>query len=82
MFKLSSNYYTDTSEAVLLLRVLFVICVCLCYTVLSVSCSLVITCWERVYLLALLCVMCHVQTWCPGLDVVLDLSIPDISLLP
>ena len=31
--------------------------VCLCYAVLSVSCSLVVTCWVRAYLLALLCVV-------------------------
>ena len=29
-------------------------CICLCHIVLSVSCSLVVTCWERVDLLALL----------------------------
>ena len=34
-----------------------IICICLCHTVLSVSCSLVVTCWERDYLLALLHVM-------------------------
>ena len=32
--------------------------VCLCYAVLSVLCSLVVTCWERADLLALLC-LCH-----------------------
>ena len=31
--------------------------VCLCNAVLSVPCSLVITCWDRADLLALLCVM-------------------------
>ena len=31
--------------------------VCLCYAVVSVLCSLEITCWERTGLLALLCVM-------------------------
>ena len=31
--------------------------VCLCYAVMSVPCSLVITCWESADLLALLCVM-------------------------
>ena len=36
---------------------LFMFHVCLYYAVLSVPCSLVITCWERVDLLALLCVM-------------------------
>ena len=54
---------------------LFVICVCLCCTVLSVHCSLVIRCWERVVLLALLHVLfscfCHYPIWCPGSGVVL-----------
>ena len=36
---------------------LFMFHVCLYYTVLCVPCSLVITCWERVGLLAILCVM-------------------------
>ena len=39
------------TKAVLLLWILFVICVCLCHTVLSVSSSLVVTCWERTALL-------------------------------
>ena len=30
---------------------------CLCYAVLSVPCSLVVTCWKRADLLALLCVV-------------------------
>ena len=45
---------------------LFVICVCLkvCHTVMSVSCSLMVTCWESADLLALLFVLfslcyCH-----------------------
>ena len=49
--------FTDRSMAGLLLWILLVIFmlrVCLCYTVLSVPCSLVITCWERANLLALL----------------------------
>ena len=36
---------------------LFVVCVCLCQTVMFVSCSLKVTCWERADLLALLYVM-------------------------
>ena len=36
---------------------LFAICVCLCHTALSVSCSLVVTCCEKTDLLALLYVM-------------------------
>ena len=36
---------------------LFMFHVCLCYAVLSVRCSLVITCWERADILALSCVI-------------------------
>ena len=36
---------------------LFVLRVCLCHTVLSVPCSLVLTCLERSDLLAFLCVV-------------------------
>ena len=36
---------------------IFVFSVCLCRTVLSVPCSIVVTCWERVCLLALLCLV-------------------------
>ena len=61
--------------------------VCLCYTVLSVPCSLVITCWERADLLAHLCVMfsCVFVTfqYCvPGQVYYLDVSIPDLCILP
>ena len=59
---------------------------CLRYVGLSVPCSLVITCWERADLLALLCVLIscirvtfsygvHFQVW------YLIVSIPDIWLL-
>ena len=49
----------------------------LCFVFLSVHCSLVVTCWERADLLALLYVMffvClrHFPMWCPGSGVVLD----------
>ena len=62
VFKPSSNFFTKYSKAVLLLWIIFVICLlsfhfCLCHTVLSVHCSLVITFKERVDLLALLYVM-------------------------
>ena len=57
----------------------FVICVlvCLCFTILCVPCSLMITCWEWADLLALLCVMftcvfCHFSIWCPASGMVLD----------
>ena len=36
---------------------LFAICVCLCHTVMSTSCSLVVTSWEMAELLTLLYVM-------------------------
>ena len=35
----------------------FFLCVCLCHIVLSVSCILMVTCWEKADLLALLYVM-------------------------
>ena len=38
------------------LFLLFMFHVCLCYAVLSVSCSLMITCWETANLLSILCV--------------------------
>ena len=46
-FKSSSGCLTDDSRTVLLLWMLFVICVWLSHTAMSVSCSLVVTCWER-----------------------------------
>ena len=47
------------------------------FVFLSVRCSLVVTCWERADLLAILCVMlyCGFVTFpcgCPGSGVVLD----------
>ena len=53
MFK-PYSIFNDLSKAMLLLWIIFVInvCGCLCYTVLSVPCSKVITCWERAGLLA------------------------------
>ena len=55
---------------------LFVICVC--HNAVSVSYSLVVTCWIRTELLALLfcmwgfLVFCHFPIWCPRSGVVLD----------
>ena len=48
-----------------------------CHAVLSVHCSLVVTCWEKAHLLALLYVMFScgflaLSKWCPGSGVVLD----------
>ena len=80
MFKPSSNFLTDCSKAVLLLWILFLFLfhVCLCHTVWSFPCSLVVTCWERADLLALWYMMfsfvlsLHFPIWCPGSGVVLD----------
>ena len=40
-----------------LVLLLFVFCVSLCHTALSVPCSIMVTYWERIDLLNLLCVM-------------------------
>ena len=66
---------------------LFLFCVCLWHTVLSVPCSLVVTCWERADLLALLCVMfflclCHFPLWRLVSGVVLVLDCFDSRSLP
>ena len=60
-----------------------------CFAALSVQCSLVVICWERAKLLALLYVMffkfCVFVTFlCYGLGQVwyLIISIPDLCLLP
>ena len=59
MFKPSSNFLLTVPMRCLFCGtiLLFVVCVCLGHTVLSVSCSLVVTCWEIADLLALLYVM-------------------------
>ena len=50
---------------------LFLFRVCLCHTVLSITCSLVVTCWGKDWLLGslvrdvLLC-LCQFPIWCPG----------------
>ena len=61
--------------------------VCLCYIVLSVPCSLLITCWESADLLALLCVLfsCVFVTFpydVPDQVGYLIVSIPDLFLSP
>ena len=56
MFKPSSICFTGRYKAAFLLWILFVICVS-SHNVLSVPCSLVITCGERADLLALLYAM-------------------------
>ena len=67
--------------------IFFVICVCLYQTVMSVSCSLLATLWERAELLAFLYVMssCVFVTFPFGvLSQMWDLivSIPDLCLFP
>ena len=71
--------FADHSKSVLLLWILFVFMfhVYLCYTVVSVPCILVITCWEVADLLALLsvvfsCIFYHFPLWCYGSGMVLD----------
>ena len=63
----------------------FVSFICVFHAVLSVHCSLVVTCWERAGLLALLYVMfsCVVTFPCVILDQIwyLTVSIPDFCLL-
>ena len=58
----------------------------LCYPVLSVPCSFVITCWKRADLLALGwdVYLCFVTFQCgiPGQVWYLIVSVPDICLLP
>ena len=60
----------------------FFICI-LCHTVLSVHCSLVVTCWERADLLALVCDCVFVTFPCSILGQVwyLIVSIPDLCRL-
>ena len=82
----SSNFFTDSSRAVLLLWTIFVIYICLCHTVVSVSYSLEITCWERADLLALLhvlfsCVFVTFPNSVLGQVWYLNVSIPDLCLL-
>ena len=65
---------------------LFAFVVCLCYAVLSVPCSLVVTCWESANLLALLYVVfsCASVTFLygvPGQVWYLIVSITDLCLL-
>ena len=95
MFKPSSKFLTDltvprqtdTYSFVDPFLLLFVFCVCLCHTVLSVSCSLVVTCCEMADFLVLLCVMFSfvIVTFTYGVLVLvwyLIVLIPDLYLLP
>ena len=57
-----SEYFTDRSKVVLLLRIFLLVMlhVGVCCAVVSVPCSLVVTCWERTDLLPVVCVVfCH-----------------------
>ena len=57
---------------------------CFCHAYASADCCLVVTCWDRADLLALVCGVklcgCYVPIWYPGSGVVLD-CIPDICPL-
>ena len=54
-----------------------------CHTVLSAQCSLVVTCWERVNLLTLLCVIFScVFVTCPWCVLGLVSSVHDLCILP
>ena len=58
----SKSIFTDRSKAVLLCGsfLLVELHVGVCCNVVSVLCSLVVTCWERADLLAIVCVLCFV----------------------
>ena len=47
-------------------------------------CCLVVTCWERADLLALVgdvyCIFFYFPMWYPGSGVILDLSLPDLAV--
>ena len=83
IFKPSSTFLTDRSNAVLLLWILFVICVS-CHTVLYVPCCLVVTYWERADLLYVMFLvfssLSHMVYWvrCG----ILIVWFPDLCLLP
>ena len=68
----SRSIFTDRSKAVLLLWIVLLVMlhVCVCSAVVSVPCSLVVTCWERADLLAFVfleichfpkCVLVHIR---------------------
>ena len=68
MFFLSSNYLNDRPKGVLLLRIFFVICVCLCH---GMALLYVMFIWVFYY-----------PTWCLGSQVwYLIVTIPDFCLL-
>ena len=53
-------------------------CLLIFHVVLSVRCSLVVTCWPLGSLVCDFFVFCHFPMWCPGSGVVLYCSDPDI----
>ena len=57
IFKPSSNFLLTVRRRCFFCGFFFVICVCFCHTAMSVSCSLVVTCWETAVLFGLLYVM-------------------------
>ena len=73
---------TDRSKAVLLLWILFVIYASCFHAFLSVYCSLVLTCWERANLSALLYMMFSSVLSLLGQVKNLIVSTPDLFLLP
>ena len=78
------DYFAEEEQSKLFVDLF---CICLCHIVLSVSCSLVVTCWERFGLLALLYVTCcSVFVTFPycvlGQVWYLIVLIPDLCLLP
>ena len=59
---------------------------CVCHAFASDHCCLVVTCWEKADLLALVCdvylCFCYFPIlWYPGSGVAIDLSIPDLCRL-
>ena len=62
--------------------IVFVLCVCLCHTVLSVSCSLMVTFWKRADRLALLYAIFSCIFDVLGQVRYMIVSIFDICLLP
>ena len=86
MFMLSNNFFNEVQSQFFFGQsfLLFTFHVCLYYAALFVQCSLVVTCWERTDLLALLCVTfsCFVTFPCgvPGQVMYLIASIPDLCL--
>ena len=82
MFKPSSMLMTVSGSVCLVDHGCYLCFIFDSYTVLTIPCSLLIACWERAELLALLFVMlsffCHSPIWCGYLIV----SIPDLCLLP